>query len=166
MKTILLLIAGLIVSAAPAQDLKDSASDKAALIEGQLRDTKPSAEITTSDGTKIAIWTVSQKDGPDASVRQIAKASARKETALEKEGIRKTTVQFAYDNGVLQTANYAETVIIQNPTPSVTSKKKDFLYTNGELSSPAKGAFPEMEALLDSCLSAIQKTLSSHVNKP
>lgn len=153
----LLLLALLASCSAFAQDEKDAASDKASLMEGRLHDAKPTFETKLSDGTQLSVWTLSIRDANGQSVRQIVRAAAKNDIRQPNEGIKSIKSEFNFANGKISDALYNETLIVQSPTPSVTSRKKEFVFTDGSQSSPVAGSAPEIEAFVNNVLAEIAK---------
>jgi len=146
-----------------AQDLKEASSDKSAVLEGRLRGEKPAIETKLANGTAISVWISGGKNPEGQASDKIAKAQADSKTMLSNEGIKTVKVDFVYDDGKLARAVYQETTIIQHPTPSVASNKKEFVFTDGLITSPAAGTHPEMETVVNTCVSQIQKAFENHV---
>ncbi|NUY82282.1 hypothetical protein HUK80_15360 [Flavobacterium sp. MAH-1] len=147
-----------------AQDEKDAASDKASLMEGRLRDAKPTFETKLADGTQLSVWTLPVKDASGKSTQQIVRASAKNDIRQPNEGIKSIKSEFNFASGKISDALYNETLIVQSPTPSVTSKKKEFVFTDGVQSSPTVGSIPEIEVFINNVLSEIAK-ISASSNK-
>lgn len=164
MKNLLLIWLGLTCSNLLAQDLKEASSDKAAVLEGRLRDAKPAIETKLAEGTSISIWIIASKNADGSQQSQIAKACAKNSISQANEGIRTITADFNYDNGKISGVQYNETLIIQNPTPSVSTKKKEFVFTDGVQTSPNPGSVPELETYIAKCLSQINQASENHVN--
>ncbi|MBD3582965.1 hypothetical protein [Flavobacterium selenitireducens] len=164
MKNLLLIWLALVGCPLLAQDMKEASSDKTAVLEGRLRDAKPTIETGLPDGTKISIWTISSVKADGSPGKHIAKACAKNEIPQTGEGIRTIATDFHYANGVVSGVQYNETLVIQNPTPSVSTKKKEFIFTDGIQTSPIPGSSPELEKLVKDCLAQIDKAFDNHVH--
>jgi|GEM_PF-2570661 len=160
------LIIWLVLSGAQlsAQDLKDASSDKTALLEGRLRGSKPTIEEKMNDGSAVSIWILPVAKPDGTTENQVVKAQASNNVRQANAGIKTTTTDFHYENGLLLRAQHNETVVVQNPSPVVTTSKKEFLYKDGVMTSPAAGSAPEIEPYLNECLAFITKACKQYVS--
>ncbi len=138
-------------------DPKEASSDRAAMIEGRLRDSKPTVVKKLSDGTELSVWILAVKTADNTSVNQVARALAKRQTALSDEGKKTEKADFSFENSKVSEVHYTETKIVQKPTPSVSNNKKEIVFTDGTQTSPAVGSFPEIESFVNECLSEINK---------
>ncbi|RZJ65487.1 MAG: hypothetical protein EOO50_13570 [Flavobacterium sp.] len=144
-----------------AQDLKEASSDKTSIMEGRLRDLKPTVEKTLENGAILSIWIL--KSDKDAT-SFIAKATVKQEIATPKEGMRTIKATFNYAQGKLSGVDYKETNVVQNPAPSVKKFEKIIAFTDNIQTSPAAGSLPEIEKFIADITSEITKIHESNVN--
>ncbi|RZJ70222.1 hypothetical protein [Flavobacterium sp.] len=138
-------------------DPKEASSDKAAMMEGQLRGSKPTFEKKLTDGTELSVWILGTKNAESQSAKHIVKALAKRQTALSDEGKKTEKADFSYENGKISEVHFTEVQIIQKPNPSVTNMKKEIVFTDGVQTSPTVGSLPEIEKFVNECLSEINK---------
>lgn len=146
-----------------AQDPKDASSDKASVMEGLLRHTKPTLEKKLPNGANIAIWILKTDESGAKPV--LAKANVKQEIATAKEGSITKKAQFNYDKGILINVDFKETEIVQNPTPSVKTNNAIFAYASGVQTSPHPGSMPAVEKFIADCAAEITILYQAYVNQ-